>query len=86
MAALLSCARGERPSRPGPRRLRLGDEVGSDWADVIDLLTLHPELRRQLVGTLAEIDATTQGAGTLSARLRPDPHARPSGSFVSHRH
>ena len=35
------------------RQLRFGDEVGDDWADVIDFLTL----RRDVVRTLPEIDA-----------------------------
>jgi hypothetical protein len=37
--------------------LRFPDERGDDWADIIDMLTIHPDARRQVVRTLAEIDA-----------------------------
>jgi hypothetical protein len=33
------------------------DERGDDWADIINLLTLHPDARRRFVRLLAEIDA-----------------------------
>jgi hypothetical protein len=36
--------------------LRYRDGHGDDWADIIDLLTLHPEARRQVARLLAEID------------------------------
>jgi hypothetical protein len=31
--------------------LRYGDERGDDWADIIDFLTMHREVRRKVVGT-----------------------------------
>ena len=37
--------------------LRFHDEAGDGRADVIDYLTLQPELRRQVVRTLAGIDS-----------------------------
>jgi hypothetical protein len=37
--------------------LRYRDDRGADWADIIDMLTLHPEERRKVVRLLAEIDA-----------------------------
>jgi len=36
--------------------LRYRDGHGDDWADIIDLLTMHPEARRRVVRVLAEID------------------------------
>ena len=38
--------------------LRYGDANGDGWADVIDTLTMYPDVRRQVVRLLAEIDAT----------------------------
>jgi hypothetical protein len=37
--------------------MRYRDEIGRGWADVIDLLTMYPEARRQVVWILGEIDA-----------------------------
>jgi hypothetical protein len=37
--------------------MRYRDERGDDWADIIEMLTLHPEARRNFVRPLAEIDA-----------------------------
>jgi hypothetical protein len=37
--------------------LRYRDHAGSDWADVIDLLTLNPDARRRVVRLLGEMDA-----------------------------
>jgi hypothetical protein len=37
--------------------LRYRDERGDDWADIIDLLTLHPEERRRASRLVGEIDA-----------------------------
>jgi hypothetical protein len=34
--------------------LRYRDERGGDWADIIDMLTMHPEERRPVVLLLAE--------------------------------
>ena len=39
--------------------LRYGDANGDGWADVIDTLTMYPDVRRQVVRLLAEIDAET---------------------------
>jgi hypothetical protein len=33
------------------------DERGDDWADIIDMLTMHPEERRNVVRLLGEIEA-----------------------------
>jgi hypothetical protein len=35
--------------------LRYRDERGDDWADIIDMLTLHPKARRHVARVLAEI-------------------------------
>lgn len=40
------------------RLLRYRDQNGDDWADIIDLLTMHPDARRRVVRVLAEIDAS----------------------------
>jgi hypothetical protein len=37
--------------------LRYRDERGDDWADIIDMLTMHPEVRRRLVRVLGELEA-----------------------------
>ena len=37
--------------------MRYRDERGDDWADIIDMLTMHPEERRKVVRLLAEIEA-----------------------------
>ena len=37
--------------------LRYRDERGNDWADIIDMLTMHPEARRGVVRLLSEIEA-----------------------------
>ena len=37
--------------------LRYRDGRGDHWADIIDMLTMHPEERRKMVRLLAEIDA-----------------------------
>ena len=38
--------------------LRYRDERGDDWGDIIDMMTMHPEARREVVRVLAEIDAS----------------------------
>jgi hypothetical protein len=38
--------------------LRYRDQNGQDWADSINMLTMHPELRQRVVRLLVEIDAT----------------------------
>jgi hypothetical protein len=37
--------------------LRYRDGHGDDWADIIDVLTMHPEARREVARLLGEIDA-----------------------------
>jgi hypothetical protein len=37
--------------------MRYRDGRGDDWADIIDMLTMHPEARREVARLLAEIDA-----------------------------
>jgi hypothetical protein len=37
--------------------LRYGDANGDGWADVIDTLTMYPDVRRKVVRMLAEIDS-----------------------------
>jgi hypothetical protein len=41
--------------------LRYRDEGGDNWADIIDMLTLHPAARRQVLRMLAEIEASQVG-------------------------
>ncbi len=36
---------------------RYRDGRGDDWADIIDMLTMHPEARRRVIRVLGEIDA-----------------------------
>jgi hypothetical protein len=36
--------------------LRYRDERGDDWADIIDMLTMHPEARCRLTRILGEIE------------------------------
>ena len=37
--------------------LRYGDASGDGWADIIDTLTMYPDVRRTVVRLLAEMDA-----------------------------
>ena len=37
--------------------LRYRDGHGDDWADIIDLLTMHPDARRRVVRLLGELEA-----------------------------
>ena len=46
--------------------LRNGDANGDGWADVIDTLTMYPDVRRNVVRLLAEIDAGDQRASECS--------------------
>ena len=41
------------------RLMRYHDQNGQDWADIIDMLTMHPEERRKVARLLGEIDAGT---------------------------
>ena len=40
--------------------LRYRDGHGDDWADIIDMMTMHPETRRRVVRILGEIEASTK--------------------------
>jgi hypothetical protein len=42
--------------------LRYRDQNGQDWADIIDMLTMHPEERRKVVRLLGEIQSGDAGA------------------------
>jgi len=35
------------------------DQNGQDWADIIDMLTMDPDARRQVVRMLAELEASS---------------------------
>jgi hypothetical protein len=48
--------------------LRYRDGRGDDWADIIDMLTLHRELRRKVSRLLAGIDAAAGGYTLTSTR------------------
>jgi hypothetical protein len=37
---------------------RYRDQHGQDWADIIDFLTMYPEVRRKILRLLGEIDAS----------------------------
>jgi hypothetical protein len=37
--------------------LHYGDRNGTEWADVIDLLTMHPGVQRRVVRLLGELEA-----------------------------
>jgi hypothetical protein len=39
------------------RLVRYRDGHGADWADIIDMLTMHPEARRKVVRLLGELEA-----------------------------
>jgi hypothetical protein len=39
--------------------LRYRDGRGDDWADIIDILTMHPEARRSVVRLLGELEASS---------------------------
>ena len=38
--------------------MRYRDERGTDWADIVDMLTMHPQERRRVASLLAEIEAS----------------------------
>jgi len=38
--------------------LRYRDDRGDDWADIIDMVTMHPEARRQVARLLGELEAS----------------------------
>jgi hypothetical protein len=37
--------------------MRYRDQNGQDWADIIDLLTMYPDARREVARLISEIDA-----------------------------
>jgi hypothetical protein len=39
--------------------LRYRDGQGDDWADIIDMLTMHPDTRRGVARLLGEVEADT---------------------------
>ena len=45
------------PDEIAAELLRYGDANGDGWADVIDIFTMHADVRRRAVRLLAEIDA-----------------------------
>jgi hypothetical protein len=47
-----ACLSGDQPNRDAiaSRLMRYRDGHGDDWADIIDMLRMTPEKRRQLVG------------------------------------
>ena len=47
----------DQPDAIASQLLRYLDGRGDDWADIIDMLTMHPEARRKVVRLLAEVDA-----------------------------
>ena len=40
------------------RLMRYRDQTGDDWADIIDMLTMHPDARRRVDRLLGEIEAS----------------------------
>jgi len=40
--------------------LRYRDRNRQDWADIIDMLTMHPKARQKVVRLLSEIEATDE--------------------------
>jgi hypothetical protein len=38
--------------------LRYGDANGDGWAEVVDTLSMHPDVRHKVARLLAEIDAS----------------------------
>ena len=49
------------PLRRNASALDYRDGHGDDWADIIDLLTMHPEVRRECVRLLGQIQAKGSG-------------------------
>jgi hypothetical protein len=37
--------------------MRYRDESGQRWADIIDMLTMHPDARREIVRLLGQLSA-----------------------------
>jgi hypothetical protein len=53
---VLICDQADRDSIAW-RLMRYLDDRGDDWADIIDMLTMHPEERRRVVRLLGELEA-----------------------------
>jgi hypothetical protein len=45
------------------RLMRNRDGHGDDWADIIDMLTMHPDARRNMVRLLGEIESRRLESG-----------------------
>jgi hypothetical protein len=58
--------------------LRYRDERGDDWADVIDMLTLHSEARKRVVRLLGEIEGRRVTLGGRARRANGEGSIRPS--------
>jgi len=43
--------------------MRYRDGRGDEWADIIDMLTMHPEERRRVVRMLGELEAAGTSGG-----------------------
>ena len=43
--------------------LRYRDGRGNDWADIIDMLTMYPDARREVVRLLGELEAAGTAGG-----------------------
>jgi hypothetical protein len=59
-----------------------GDEASSDLADIIDMLTMHPDARRQVARLLAEIDAGLSGKTGTIATSGSQPRRETTGGSV----
>jgi hypothetical protein len=59
--------------------LRYRDERGDDWADIIDMLTMHPDARRKVARALDEFDATQQFDGARN-EIQTSNECLPLGS------
>jgi hypothetical protein len=49
--------------------LHYGDRNGMAWADIIDLLTMYPDERRQVVRLLGELEASPAPARSATAAV-----------------
>ena len=63
--------------------LRYRDGHGDDWADIIDMLTMHPEERRRVARLLAEIDAKLSGSEGTRGRVSCSSMRRPTRSSLA---
>jgi hypothetical protein len=58
--------------------MRYRDKTGGDWADIIDMVTLHPEARRKVVRLLGEIEGHRATLGGRARRANGEGLARRS--------